>query len=114
MTFIKLLKDASYSRVMGGIIFDSHHKPIPRDQLEDLGVKIENGKGSKTYYHLNEETSVLTRFDLCKDNTYCMGSKCEITAGKLNHMQLAYEIATGFDIRLTHTRVPMFGNDSLV
>lgn len=90
---------------MYGIIFSGERlTPLNRNELDIHIQQIKNGINPKvSYHHLNEETGELTSYGVRG------GVKSVILElGKIDGLQLKYEIHTGFDPRKTHTRLPAF------
>lgn len=110
MTLEKVMGGAVLSRLMGGLIFDDMCKPIKPKDLVTHYASVKAKTGKATYYHLNEETAILTRYLRVNGGGYRTCEAELIDFRELDRMQLAYEQVTGFDLRNCRTRVPLYGD----
>lgn len=113
MSLIKRMGEASLSRVTGGIIFDYLRAPIRREKLADHLNKVKNGEGQSRYYHLNEETGVLTRYEKKKGLDYFSSHAQVLTLTELRKMTLAYDVLMGFDPQKYRFRAGFIGDTTL-
>ena len=109
MSFIKVLKRAYDSRVCGGLILQPMPEPFLKEELKGLIDLINEGKGYKTYYHLNEETCELTKFTKNPDGSYNAKVERTVTNKVLHKIQLRYEELKGLDLNSLHGRYPTWG-----
>lgn len=103
--------EASISRLNGGIIYDYLRTPIRKEKLGDHIRNIRNGEGQSRYYHLDEETGMLTRFDKKKNYDYFPLNSRRLTIPELRKMSFAYEVLTGYNPEHYRYRTPFIPDD---
>lgn len=107
MSLITVMKRVSLSRVYGGLILLRIGQPILRSDIHLFIDGIESGKDKrKNFYHLDEETCVLTRYTLMRDGTYTVADVDEVSLSYLSNIQLVYEEMSGTDLRKLKYRQP--------
>lgn len=101
------MKKASLSRVNGGLILLRVGQPILRSDLRLFIDEIESGKDKrKNFYHLNEETCILTRYTLTTNGTYVIADEDEMSLAYVSEIQLKYEEMSGTDLKKLRYRTP--------
>lgn len=113
MSLIKRMGEARLSRVTGGIIFDYLRAPIRREKLDIHLANVKNGEGQSRYYHLNEETGVLTRYEKKKGLDYFSSHAQVLTLTELRKMSLAYDVLMGFEPEKYRFRAGLIGDAPL-
>ena len=97
---------------MNGVMFDDMRNPIIPTELKKHYNDVISKSGLRSYYHLNEESSTLTRYVRLGSGDYRKDRVRTLTLCELDKMQLAYEASTGFDLNNCRTRVPTFFEDN--
>ncbi len=113
MLLLKTMGMASLSRVNGGLIYDHLRAPIRQEKLENHIKNIRNGEGLTRYYHLDETTGMLTRFEKKKDYDYFPSNSKQLTVKEIRQMSLAYETLYGYNPEDRRFRTP-FLSDNLM
>ena len=107
MSLINVMKKASLSRVAGGLILLRTGVPVLRADLHRFIDEVENSNDKrKHYFHLDEETCVLTQYSLVKDKTYTITDQHMVSLKYLSEIQIEYERMSGTDLRKLRYRLP--------
>ena len=107
MSLLNVMKRASLSRVDGGLILLRIGQPILCSDLHLFIDEIKNAKDKrKNFYHLDEETCVLSRYRLLCDGTYALCEQDTMSIAYVSEIQLKYEEMSGTDLKKLRYRTP--------
>jgi len=107
MSLLNVMKKASLSRVSGGLILFRVGLPILCSELHLFIDEIQNAKDKrKNFYHLDEETCVLSRYTLTRNGTYQLVEQDVMSLAYVSEIQLKYEELSGHDLRKLRYRTP--------
>lgn len=110
MNIIEAMSKAAMIELLGGLFFTGSRRPILKKELVKHLANVRVNKGDKVYYHLNEETSVMTEFVLMKNNNYHY-SQLEMPLSDVRMLVNRTETAKGFDFRKNRFRKSMWVGD---
>ena len=107
MSLLKVMRMASLSRVKGGLILLRVGQPILTSDLHLFIDEVENAKDKrKNFYHLDEETCVLSRYSLLRDGTYKLIEQDTMSLAYVSEIQLKYEEMSGTHLKKLRYRTP--------
>lgn len=107
MSLINVLKQASLSRVNGGLILLRIGQPVLRGDLTQFIDEVQYSKDKRrNFYHLDEETCVLTNYQLIRNGEYIVVDTEVVSLAYLFEIQLKYEEMSGTDLRKLRYRSP--------
>lgn len=107
MSLLNVMKKASLSRVSGGLILLRIGQPILCSDLHLFIDEINNAKDKrKNFYHLDEETCVLSRYTLTRNGTYELIEQDDMSLAYVSEIQLKYEEMSGHDLSKLRYRSP--------
>lgn len=107
MSLLKVMRMASLSRVKGGLILLRVGQPILASDLHLFIDEVENAKDKRrNFYHLDEETCVLSRYGLLRDGTYELIEQDTMSIAYVSEIQLKYEEMSGTDLKKLRYRTP--------
>ena len=114
MSLLNVMKKASLSRVNGGMILIRIGQPILCADLHLFIDEINNAKDKrKNFYHLDEETCVLSRYVLTRNGIYQLLETDVMSLAYVSEIQLKYEEMSGTDLKKLRFRTPYFLPDSI-
>ena len=114
MSLLNVMKKASLSRVDGGLILLRIDQPILYADLPLFIDEIKNAKDKRrNFYHLDEETCVLSRYTLTRNGTYELFEQDVMSIAYVSEIQLKYEEMSGTDLKKLRFRTPYFLPDSI-
>ena len=107
MSLLRVMRMASLSRVKGGLILLRVGQPILSSDLPLFIDEVENAKDKRrNFYHLDEETCVLSRYGLLRNGTYELIEQDTMSIAYVSEIQLIYEQMSGTDLNKLRYRTP--------